>query len=184
MGLGFLVWLLILSVLIIRTGDQDDGSKADVAIVLGAAVNGDQPSPVFEQRIRHGIKLYQQGRAGSILFTGGTASPTIQPEALVARRFALSQGVPASVIATETISRTTHGNLLQARAIMRRQGWETALLVSDPLHLKRSLAICAGLDMDCRGSATRTSRYRSLRTWTEFLVRELFYFHVYLIRGS
>ncbi|MXP00812.1 YdcF family protein [Altererythrobacter xixiisoli] len=182
--LGFFAWLVVLSLLIVRAGLQDDGSSADVAIVLGAAVSGNQPSPVFEQRIRHGMLLYRQGRVRGLIFTGGTASPAVPAEATVAKNFAMAGGIPAAAIDTEVVSRTTPGNLRQARTIMQQRQWRRALVVSDPLHLKRSLAMCGALQMDCRGSATRTSRYRSLKTRAEFLLRELFYYHVFLIRGA
>lgn len=184
MLLAVLAWLVVLSVMIVRTGAQDDGSRADAAIVLGAAVDGDRPSPVFEQRIRHGMLLYRQGRVRALIFTGGTANPAVPAEATVAKNFAMAGGIPAAAIATEVVSRTTRGNLVQARAIMKQRGWRRAIVVSDPLHLKRSLAMCSALEMDCHGSATRTSRYRSLKTRAEFLLRELFYYHVFLIRGT
>lgn len=44
---------------------------ADVAIVLGAAVWQDKPTPVFEERIKHGINLYQRGAVEVLIFTGG-----------------------------------------------------------------------------------------------------------------
>jgi energy-coupling factor transporter ATP-binding protein EcfA2 len=47
------------------------GNDADAAIVLGAAVYTDRPSPVFEERIRHGVALYKAGRVRLLVMTGG-----------------------------------------------------------------------------------------------------------------
>jgi vancomycin permeability regulator SanA len=49
---------------------SSDGA-ADAAIVLGAAVYTDSPSPVFEERIRHGVALYKAGRVRLLVMTGG-----------------------------------------------------------------------------------------------------------------
>jgi carboxypeptidase Taq len=48
---------------IVKFGSQDFSKQADCIIVLGAAVDGNQPSPVFEERLRHGVALYEQGLA-------------------------------------------------------------------------------------------------------------------------
>ena len=42
-----LVWLAVLSAAIWSYGAQDQAKPADCAIVLGAAVYGTRPSPVF-----------------------------------------------------------------------------------------------------------------------------------------
>ena len=44
-------------------GYNNEQVKADAVIVLGAAVDGDKPSPVFEERINHGVWLYKNGFA-------------------------------------------------------------------------------------------------------------------------
>lgn len=43
--------------------------KADAAIVLGAGIWGDEPSPVFKERINHGIWLYENGYVNQLIFT-------------------------------------------------------------------------------------------------------------------
>lgn len=40
-------------------GSSTNNIKADAAIVLGAAVWGEEPSPVFRERINHAINLYK-----------------------------------------------------------------------------------------------------------------------------
>ena len=71
---------------------RDDG-PADAAIVLGAAVWEDAPSPVFAARLDHAITLYHQGRVHALIFTGGVGEGDILAESEVARTYALAQGV-------------------------------------------------------------------------------------------
>ena len=66
-----LVWLLGVAAYIVWVGERDQAAEADVIIVLGAAAYDANPSPVFEERIRHGIDLYKRGLAERRLFTGG-----------------------------------------------------------------------------------------------------------------
>jgi hypothetical protein len=144
LGTLLLLWLALLGWRINAEGAAHSRGTADVAIVLGAAVYGDRPSPVFEERIRHGIGLYKAKAVEKLLFTGGFGEGAGAAESLVARRYALARGIPAEAILTETLSRTTKQNLVEARRLMRAEGLESALIVSDPLHMKRAMRMAGG----------------------------------------
>jgi uncharacterized SAM-binding protein YcdF (DUF218 family) len=179
-----LVWAVWLGFLISAAGQEHSTSPADVAIVLGAAVHGSRPSPVFEQRIRHGVELYRRGLVRRLLFTGGRGPRPGPAESMAARAYAMREGVPADAILTETISRTTHQNLFEARRLMRSHDLGTALIVSDPLHMKRALRMSAGLGLRAAGAPTPTSRYRSWRPKAGFLLREIYFYNVHLLTGQ
>ena len=152
----------------------EDG-PADAAVVLGAAVVGQTPSPVFEERIRHGVALYKAGKVRMLVMTGGLGPGDQATEAEAARRWSLAQGVPAAAIAVETRSRTTQENLAFAQPILAQHGLKTVLLVSDPLHMRRSVAIARRLGIDAAPSPTPTTRYTGWRSWTWFLGGEAYY---------
>jgi uncharacterized SAM-binding protein YcdF (DUF218 family) len=182
--LAGIVWCAILATAIWRYGERDHAVKSDCIIVLGAAVQGAEPSPVFEERIRHGITLYQTGYAPRLLFTGGIGEGQRYSESSVGRRVATQQAVPASDILIEERSHTTRQNLFEARAVMRQRGLKSAIVVSDPLHLKRAMAMASDLDILAVSSPTPTTRYRSLQSKLGFLVREIYFYQHYLIAGD
>jgi uncharacterized SAM-binding protein YcdF (DUF218 family) len=184
LGTLLLLWLALLGWRINAEGAAHSRGTADVAIVLGAAVYGDRPSPVFEERIRHGIGLYKAKRVEKLLFTGGFGEGAGAAESLVARRYALARGIPAEAILTETLSRTTKQNLVEARRLMRAEGLESALIVSDPLHMKRAMRMAGGVGIEAAPSPTPTSRYRSWRSKAGFLLREVYFYNVYLLTGQ
>jgi len=172
------LWLLALSGWIIYVGYRDQAAPSDAIIVLGAAAYDARPSPVFEERIRHAIFLYQSGYAPRLIFTGGFGGSKARfAESQVARNYALRQGVPASVILIETRSRTTKQNLLEAKQLMAEEGIAQVIVVSDPLHMARALRLSRQLDIQARGSATPSSRFRSVRTRFHFLLKEVWFFH-------
>ena len=181
--LALLLLLLWVAGTIVRTGTHHATGNADVAIILGAAVDGQQPSPVFEQRIRHGIALYQQGRVRYVLMTGGRADDRATAESEVAQRMALAAGIPADAILIEDRSRTTRQNLVEAQRLMRGRGLRSAFIVSDPLHMDRALRMAHGLNMDAKGAPTPTSAYRSWSTKLPFLARETWFTFVYWAIG-
>ena len=162
---------------------MDGAAKSDCIVVLGAAVYGDKPSPVFEERIRHGIHLFKQGYAPLIVFTGGKGDRATLAESEAAAEFAISNGVPQDSILTDVNSRTTHQNLAEAKVLMGARGLKSAILVSDPLHLYRASKMAEDLEIQVYSSATPTSRYQSNRSKMGFLIREVYFCHHYWVTG-
>ena len=111
--------------------------------------------------------------------TGGVGEGNIRSEADIAREYAEQQGVPSAAIYTEEKSKVTLENLENAKQIMSEQNMGTALIVSDPLHMKRSMLYAHDLDMTVYSSPTPSSLYRSWKTKLPFLAREEFFFVVY-----
>jgi uncharacterized SAM-binding protein YcdF (DUF218 family) len=177
-----LAWLCGVALYIVHVGGRDDAGsdrvRADAIVVLGAAAYDARPSPVFEERIRHGIDLYKRERAPTLIFTGGFGGNGARfSESQVARRYALRNGVPDRAILIETVSRNTIENLGQAAALMRARKLGRAIIVSDPLHMSRALRICRDVGIVCLGSPTPTTRYRSFDTRWRFLLNEVYFFH-------
>ena len=173
-----LFWLVGVAAYITWVGQRDDARPADAIIVLGAAAYDAKPSPVFEERIRHGIDLYQRGLAGRLIFTGGYGGAKARfSEAQVARRYALRHDVPDSAILIESRSRTTLENLIETRALMQAHDLHRVIIVSDPLHMARALRAARRLGIDAVGSPTPSTRFRSFRTRWRFLAREVYFFH-------
>lgn len=177
-----LLWLCGVALHIVHVGGRDeaagDNVRADAIIVLGAAAYDARPSPVFEERIRHGIALYKRDRAPTLIFTGGFGGNGARfSESQVGRRYALRNGVPDRAILIETVSRNTIENLGQAAALMRARKLGRAIVVSDPLHMSRALRICRTVGIACLGSPTPTSRFRSFDTQWRFLLNEVYFFH-------
>jgi uncharacterized SAM-binding protein YcdF (DUF218 family) len=162
-------------------GNSSNNIKADAAIVLGAAVWGEEPSPVFRERINHAINLYKNGSVKTLIFTGGVGESHEPAEAIVGKNYALAQQVKAGDIFTETQSRTTHQNLKNALEVAKAHQLTKFLIVSDPLHMKRAVLMARGLRMDAHPSPTPTTRYRSFHSQMEFLSRETYFYFVYLI---
>jgi uncharacterized SAM-binding protein YcdF (DUF218 family) len=156
-------------------------APADAAVVLGATVYRDRPSPVFRERINHAIDLYQRGVVENLIFTGGLAGNDRLAESEAAREYAIAQGVPAERIYIETESYSTCLNLLGAKRIVEENGMDQVLLVSDPLHMRRTMWLAERIGLKALSSPTPTSRYRSLDRRVGFLVREIYSYGSYLL---
>jgi uncharacterized SAM-binding protein YcdF (DUF218 family) len=178
------IWCFIIATSIWRYGNRDNAVKADCIIVLGAAVEGENPSPVFAERIRHGIDLYEAGYAPKLIFTGGYGEGQKFSESGVGMSVATQRGISADDIYTEEKSRTTQRNMAEAAALMKTHNLKSAIIVSDPLHMKRAMMMADDFGIQAVSSPTPTTRYRSLRTKLGFLVRELYFVHHYFLMGN
>jgi uncharacterized SAM-binding protein YcdF (DUF218 family) len=160
---------------------RSDG-PADAAIVLGAAVWSTGVSPVFEERINHGIDLYRNRKVRKLIFTGGQGNSNEPTESSAARHYALQRGVPASDILIEEKSHTTYENVLYAKQIADAHGLRKVLIVSDPLHMKRAVSMALDLGLVADPSPTPTTRYQGLTSQAGLLAHETYYYIGYLLK--
>ena len=177
-----IVWGISLSIDIYTYSLVTDSSPADAAIVLGAATWSAEPSPVFEERIKHAINLYKTGQIKAIIFTGGMGHDEQVAESVVASQYAVQHGVAAHDIYSETSSTLTYENLCGAKAIIQQEHLGRVLIVSDPLHMRRSMMMAHDLGIDAYPSPTSTSRYISLPSKIKFLWGEVRPYTTYLLR--
>jgi uncharacterized SAM-binding protein YcdF (DUF218 family) len=184
--------LLILSILLLAVGiiasriysfsNAGSDAPADAGVVLGAAVWGDEVSPVFKERINHGINLYRNGKVRKLIFTGGQGNRDEPTESSAARRYALERGIPADDILIEEESHTTYENIRYAKQLADAHGLQKVLIVSDPLHMKRAVAMAMDLGLVAEPSPTPSTRYQGLRRQAGLLAHETYYYIGYLLR--
>jgi uncharacterized SAM-binding protein YcdF (DUF218 family) len=174
------IGLVALSIYSYRNTVSDQ--PADAAIVLGAAVWGDDVSPVFKERINHALELRRSGKVRKIIFTGGQGNRDELTESSAARQYAIEQGISAADILVEEKSHTTYENLLFARDVAIARGLKRVLIVSDPLHMKRAVSMAIDLGLDAYPSPTPTTRYQGAAKQLGLLAHETYYFIGYLVR--
>lgn len=66
----------------------------------------------------------------------------------MAREFLAANGVPQHSIVTENMSHTTWENFVFAAQEMRRRGWRSCLVVTDPFHMQRCLTMARELGLE------------------------------------
>jgi uncharacterized SAM-binding protein YcdF (DUF218 family) len=175
-ALLFILYLFYLAYSIMSFANVNELTRTDAAIVLGAAVWDDEPSPVLKERLNHAIWLYEKGYTRMPIVTGGLGDGDELSEAEVSRRYALRQGVQDEDILLESESSITEQNLVNAYAIAKQHRIQTFTIVSDPFHMKRAVTMARDLGMDVYSSPTGTTVYKSLRTKLPFLMREMFFY--------
>ena len=179
-----LLWGPISAVAIVRYAKVDERYWADCIIVLGAGTDGKEPNPVFRERLNHAITLYEGGYSRHIILTGGLFEGNTLTDSQIAANYLTSNGIPADVILLETKSTITQENLSGARDIMYAEGMTTALIVSDPLHMKRAVLMARDCCIQPYSAPTPTTRYQTWKTKIPFLLRETFFYVGYRIHRN
>ena len=166
---------------IVRYAERDESAPADCIIVLGAGTNGRTPNPVFRERLHHAVTLYENGYSDVILLTGGYSPGNAYSDAAIAGQYLMELGIPEDAILLEEKSTITQENLEYAKEIMDLHDFSTAIIISDPLHMKRSMMMAKDYEIDALPSPTPTTRYQTWRTKLPFLARETFFYVGYQI---
>jgi uncharacterized SAM-binding protein YcdF (DUF218 family) len=166
-------------------GNRDERPPADAIVVMGAAQYDGRPSPVFAARLDHAIELFHDGIAPRLIVTGGKQEGDRTTEAASARIYAVQRDVPDEAILSEDQSRTTLQSIRGVAAVMRDQGFESAVFVSDPSHMLRVLRMASDEGITAFGSPTRTSPLeRDALRRVDAIVHELGALAFYFISGG
>lgn len=104
--------------------------KADAIVVVSG---GDTSA-----RTDEGIKLFKNGWANSIVFSGAAQDKTGPSNAAAMRLRAEGAGIPSASIYIEERSATTEENAVNTRAIFANNNFDTVILVTSGYHQRRS----------------------------------------------
>jgi uncharacterized SAM-binding protein YcdF (DUF218 family) len=185
---GIVVVVAVAGYAAYRIWDQagrDERRAADVIVVMGAAQYDGRPSPLFAARLDHAIELFHDGVAPRLIVTGGKREGDRTTEAASAREYAVRHDVPEDAILLEDASRTTLQSIRGVETLMRDEGLDSAVFVSDPSHMLRVLRMAADVGIDAYGSPTRTSPLeRDPAGRIDATVHELGALGVYFLTGE
>lgn len=176
-----ILYALFCAVSIVRYADKDEAAPADCIIVLGAGTNGKMPNAVFRERLHHALTLYSEGYSEIILLTGGYSPGNKHSDAYIAGEYLKALGIPADAILLEEKSTITQENLEYAKKIMESEDLSTAIIVSDPLHMKRAMRMAKDYEIEASPSPTPTTRYQTWKSKLPFLARETFFYVGYQV---
>ena len=151
----------------------DDQRSVDAVVVLGAAQYNGEPSAVLRARLKHAEQLYRDGVAPRIVTVGGGRSGDRYTEAEASRDWLLGQGVSAGGVQAVAEGEDTLGSLEAVAVAAREQGWESALLVSDPWHSLRARTMARDAGLEAWTSPTRSGpMVQTRQTQFQYIYRE------------
>ncbi|MCY7366496.1 MAG: YdcF family protein [Frankiaceae bacterium] len=185
-----LVSLVVVAVLLVLGGTaagvwwtarQDDRPVSDAIVVLGAAQFDGRPSSVFKARLQHARALYEDGVAPRVITVGGSREGDRTTEAEAGAAFLEERGVDTVAVAE---GRNTLQSVEAVEQLMQQEGWETAVIVTDPWHSLRSVRMARDVGIDAQTSPTRAGpSVRTRGTQARYIARETLALLYYEILG-
>lgn len=154
---------------IIENENYSNIKDVDCIIVLGAGIWEDEPSPMLEDRLLEGIKLYNNNVASKIIMSGDHGSKEYD-EVNVMKKFAIEKGVPSKNIFMDHAGFSTYESLYRAKEIFEAK---KVVIVTQKYHLYRALYIAKQLGIEAYGVGSDPRKYigEAYREMREILAR-------------
>jgi uncharacterized SAM-binding protein YcdF (DUF218 family) len=109
---------------------QGDLSKVDAIV----AISGGET----DTRTSEAIKLYQEGYAPRIIFSGAALDPNSPSNAQAMANLALAAGVPAAAVSLDELAHNTRENASGVTQIIKDKHLGSMILVTSPYHQRRA----------------------------------------------
>jgi uncharacterized SAM-binding protein YcdF (DUF218 family) len=150
------------------TSRHYDPRKAGSIVVMGAAQYNGLPSPDLKARLDEARLLFHQGFAHLVVVTGNKEKGDRFTEAEAGARYLEQVGVPRQDI-REAGGDDSYQNLVDAAPFAKGRDGGVTLIVTDPFHEDRSMAIASSQGLKPFPTPTRTSPIKGWSTVPYFL---------------
>ena len=140
---------------LLKNGEYSSLEDIDCILVLGAGVWGDKPSPILEDRLLEGIKLYEEGISPKIMMTGDNGTNGYD-EVNVMKNYAIEKGVPSEDIFMDHAGFSTYESVYRAKAVFEAR---RVIIVTQEYHLYRALYIANQLGLEAYGVPSNQRQY-------------------------
>lgn len=183
--LAFFLLVVSTALAIWWTARQDSRPTSDAIVVLGTAQYNGVPSSIFEARLEHARKLYEDGVAPVIVTVGGKADGDQFTEAEAGRDYLAQTGVPAEALLAVPLGVDTLESIRAVADTYTERGWSTAVLVSDPWHALRAERMAEDAGVEVESSPTRQGPAVQTRaTQFRYILRETAAYLLYRATGG
>jgi uncharacterized SAM-binding protein YcdF (DUF218 family) len=162
------VYFAVTLVQVWLTSRHDSPRKAGSIIVMGAAQYNGLPSPDLKARLDEARQLFRQGFASLIVVTGNKEKSDRFTEAEAGAHYLERHGVPSSDI-RQAGGDDSYQNLQEAAPVAKGRDQGIVLIVTDPFHEYRSMAIATDLGLEPYPTPTSTSPITGWSTVPYFL---------------
>ncbi len=140
---GLILFLLAISVTIAALlGEaRTAGGDSEYVIVLGAGVNGTEPSRSLLARLNTALTYAEENKSCVFILTGGNGAGETVTEAECMRDWLVERGVDDSRLIMETEATNTLENIKYSREAIREfdPEWDgSVLIISEGYHLMRA----------------------------------------------
>lgn len=140
---------------ILKEEDYSKLNNIDCILILGAGIWGDKPSPMLQDRLDEGIKLYKKGLSSKIIMSGDHGKEEYD-EVNVMKSYAIEKGVPSKDIFMDHAGFSTYESVYRSKEVFEVK---KMIIVTQKYHLYRALYIADRLDINAYGVNSNPKKY-------------------------
>lgn len=169
-ALGINLYVIISTMKQVTKEDYSKIEKSDCILVLGAAVWGNEPSPMLEDRLKEAIELYKNNVAPKIIVSGDHRVDDYN-EVKVMKNYLIEKGIPSDDIFMDHSGLSSYDSIYRAKEVF---GVEKMIIVTQRYHLYRALYISNSLGIEAYGVSAEPRQYAGelYREVREILARD------------
>ena len=146
--------------LIIAQGRDDEmpQNAPEFVVVLGAQINGDQPSLTLKKRLDRAYEYMTEHPQATVFVSGGQGPDETQTEASVMAAYLERRGIAPERIVCEEQASDTRENLIFSAELAQERGVDTGgvLIITSDFHMARAKYIARTLGMTPYGLTSDT----------------------------
>ena len=142
-----------------KIADTDSVKKAQCIIVPGAGIIRGRPSLTLARRLDKALELYDSGVSDKIIVSGDHGKKDYD-EVNAMRDYLCERGVPIENVFMDHAGFSTYDTIYRAKEIFLV---ESAVVVTQKLHLVRALYIAEKLGLECEGVIAMDATVASTR---------------------
>jgi len=165
------------------TGHNQIVRGADVIVVLGAAQFNGRPSDALKARLIEAKRIYLLGLANSIITVGAGAPGDRTTEAASSKYWLVTHGIKSKTITAIEKGRDTLVSTQSYVVEMKRRGWHSVIIVTDPYHCLRAMTMAHDLGAVSTCSPVRTGPNSIIHLNIHYLIRETGAYLAYISLG-
>jgi uncharacterized SAM-binding protein YcdF (DUF218 family) len=148
--------------------------KADAVIILGAAIN----TPALYNRSLEGLELYENGKAGVLVLSGGRISDKDISEAQYMQKVIKSRAVKLPPMILEQESHSTFDNITNSKKLIPEA--KSVIVVSDEFHVARGVLMAKAAGFEKVYWSSPEPFYYKKGELTRYYMRELIAMFAYI----
>ena len=162
-GIGVAVFVLLAAgMTAIGLGGRsqwEEARQSDYAVVLGAQIWGDQPSPTLQRRLNVGLEYLEENPDGILIVSGGQGPDEAYTEASIMEEYLRQQGADMDRVIQEDQASDTRENLRNSAEIAESMGLDAdhPTIITSEFHLCRAKYIAKTLGLEPSGLSSPTT---------------------------
>lgn len=125
-------------------------------LVLGAKVNGNNPSLMLKDRLDKVVEIYSKNKSINIIVSGDSQNKNVYDEVTVMYNYLISNGIDKDNIIKDERGLSTYDSIIRIKDIVNKN---KMLIVTQKYHLYRSIYIAKEYNIDVHGISAKDIKY-------------------------